>query len=262
MKKLTVLTATALTAMGLVSQTLPVEAANNRHCQVLKGDNKVFITYGSDCNIQNLLEQLGNCFPGIIPPDCEFPGSAPDTDAPENDIPEADSPGTDIPENDTPETDSPETEAPEGSLPDNNTPDTPGNGSTEDTTPEAEHTFLKQVVALVNNERAKEGLSPLTIDAKVQAAAQVRAQECEKLFSHTRPDGSSFSTALKEQNVSYRSAGENIAWGQHSPQQVMDAWMNSPGHRANIMNPNFTTIGVGYYENVAGTDYWCQLFTR
>lgn len=262
MRKITVLTATALTAMGLVSQTLPVEAANNRYCQVPKGDNKVFITYSSDCNIQSLLEQLQNCFPGIILPDCEFPGSAPDTDVPENDIPETDSPETDIPENNTPEMDSPETEAPEGSLPDNNTPDIPGNGSTEDTAPEAEHAFIKQVVALVNKERAKEGLSPLTIDTKVQAAAQVRAKECEKLFSHTRPDGSSFSTALKEQNVSYRSAGENIAWGQHSPQQVMDAWMNSPGHRANIMNPNFTTIGVGYYENVGGTDYWCQLFTR
>ena len=102
----------------------------------------------------------------------------------------------------------------------------------------------------------------MTIHTNVQAAAMVRAKECEQLFSHTRPDGSSFATALKEQNVSYRRAGENIAWGQRSPQEVMNAWMNSSGHRANIMNPDFTTIGVGYYENANGTDYWCQLFTR
>lgn len=118
------------------------------------------------------------------------------------------------------------------------------------------------MVELVNAERAKEGLSPLSIDINVQEAAMVRAKECEQLFSHTRPDGSSFATALKEQNVSYKSAGENIAWGQQSPEEVMNAWMNSSGHRANIMNPNFTTIGVGYYENAKGTDYWCQLFTR
>ncbi len=153
-------------------------------------------------------------------------------------------------------------------IPDNNNP---GNDSTEESTPDNtpetdsstdEHTFIKEVVDLVNVERAKEGLAPLTIDTKVQAAAQVRAKECEQLFSHTRPNGTSFSTALKEQNVSYRSAGENIAWGQKTPQEVVTAWMNSSGHRANIMNANFTTIGVGYYENARGTDYWCQLFTR
>ena len=144
---------------------------------------------------------------------------------------------------------------PEINLPDCNLPE-------NDSSTNSEHAFIKQVVDLVNAERAKEGLSPLTIDTKVQAAAQVRAKECEQRFSHTRPNGSSFATALKEQNVSYRSAGENIAWGQRSPEAVMNAWMNSSGHRANIMNPNFTTIGIGYYQNANGTNYWCQLFTR
>ena len=173
------------------------------------------------------------CFPNI---------SLPETEAPEVNVPEAE----------TPETETPEVEIPENSTLENNT----GNGSTE------EHAFIKEVVNLVNAERAKKGLAPLTISLDVQAAAMVRAKECEQLFSHTRPDGSSFATALKEQGVSYRSAGENIAWGQRSPEEVMKAWMNSSGHRANIMNPNFTTIGVGYYENANGTDYWCQLFTR
>lgn len=146
-------------------------------------------------------------------------------------------------------------------LPDS-TPDADAPDETPDELPEAEHAFIKEVVNLVNIERAKEGLTPLTIDTKVQSAAMVRAKECEQSFSHTRPNGSSFATALKEQNVSYTRAGENIAWGQRSPKEVMTAWMNSSGHRANIMNPNFTTISVGYYENSKGTDYWCQLFTR
>lgn len=247
MKKITLLAATALTAMGIAGQTLPVEAAPRNFSQVLPGGGKVYITYGSDCNLQNILDRLENCFPGISLPDCELPGpNTPETDTPESNLPETDAPEADLPENNTPD----------------NTPNPPGNGSTEENTPQDEHAFIKQVAALVNQERAKEGLAPLTINTKVQAAAQVRAIECEQLFSHTRPNGSSFATALKEQNVSYRSAGENIAWGQRTPEEVMKAWMNSPGHRANIMNPNFTTIGIGYYENVNGTDYWCQLFTR
>ena len=95
----------------------------------------------------------------------------------------------------------------------------------------------------------------------VQAAAQIRAKEIETSFSHTRPDGSSFSTALTQQGVTYRGSGENIAWGQKTPEQVMNGWMNSDGHRANILNKNYTTIGVGLYQNASGTNYWTQLFT-
>ena len=113
---------------------------------------------------------------------------------------------------------------------------------------------------MVNEERAKAGLAPLTVHTGATAAAQVRARETEQSFSHTRPNGSSFSTALTEQGVSYRSAGENIAWGQRTPQQVMEGWMNSSGHRANILNERFTSIGVGYYQSASGVNYWTQLF--
>ncbi|MBE5866306.1 MAG: CAP domain-containing protein [Lachnospiraceae bacterium] len=223
MKKKTLLAVTALTLACLGSQSLTAMAAPKNNTQI-RG-NKIYI-YGSDCNqnLQSILDKLQNCIPNITLPDC---------DQPETDIPETEAPETNIPDSDLPETDS-----------------------------SNDHAYIKEVVDLVNIERAKEGLAPLTIDTKVQAAAQVRAQECEQRFSHTRPNGTSFSTALKEQNVSYRSAGENIAWGQKSPQEVVTTWMNSSGHRANIMNKNFTTIGVGYYENARGTDYWCQLFTR
>lgn len=121
--------------------------------------------------------------------------------------------------------------------------------------------YVQQVVDLVNQERAKAGLSPVTADTTIQAAAQVRAKETETSFSHTRPDGSSFSTALTQQGVQFRGSGENIAWGQRSPEEVMNGWMNSAGHRANILNANYTKIGVGYYQNASGTNYWTQLFT-
>ena len=140
-------------------------------------------------------------------------------------------------------------------TPDNGTDQTP-----EDNTGSMQGDFASQVAALVNAERAKYGLSALTVDTNVQQAALVRAKETAQSFSHTRPNGSSFSTALTEAGVSYRTAGENIAYGQTTPQQVMNAWMNSSGHRANILNANYTTIGVGYTV-INGTAYWAQLFT-
>lgn len=129
--------------------------------------------------------------------------------------------------------------------------------------PEAdkELTFAEQVVELVNQERTKAGLNAVTLDQNIASAALVRAKEIETSFSHTRPNGSKFSTALTEQGVTFKGAGENIAWGQKSPEAVMQAWMNSEGHRANILNKNFTKIGVGYYQNAAGRNFWTQLFT-
>ena len=94
--------------------------------------------------------------------------------------------------------------------------------------------YADAVVKLVNQERAKAGLKSLSVNQAAAAAANVRAREIEGAFSHTRPNGSSFSTALKEQGASYRAAGENIAYGQRSAEQVMEGWMNSSGHRANI----------------------------
>ena len=82
--------------------------------------------------------------------------------------------------------------------------------------------FAKQVVELVNKERSKAGLNALSIDENIETAAMVRSREIEKSFSHTRPNGSSFSTALSESGVKFMGAGENIAWGQRSPEEVMN----------------------------------------
>ncbi len=125
-----------------------------------------------------------------------------------------------------------------------------------DTETQSVSAYAKQVVRLVNQERAKAGLPALTLDATASKAAQVRAKEIRTSFSHTRPNGNSCFTALKEAGVSYRTAGENIAAGQRTPEQVVAAWMHSEGHRKNILGSQYTAIGVGYLEG----GYWAQFF--
>ena len=120
--------------------------------------------------------------------------------------------------------------------------------------------YAKQVVALVNKERTKRGLKKLEMNnSALQLAATKRAKELKKLFSHTRPDGTICYTVLDEYKIHYMAAGENIAMGQSTPEEVMDSWMHSEGHKANILSKAFTKIGVGVYE-YNGYLYWVQLF--
>lgn len=119
--------------------------------------------------------------------------------------------------------------------------------------------YARQVAGIVNRERVANGLSPLRYSDKLSQAALVRADEIQSVFSHTRPNGTRCFTVLSEAGVSYSSAGENIAYGQRDPEDVMHSWMNSSGHRANILGKDFAYIGVGVvYEN--GTYYWTQFF--
>ena len=122
--------------------------------------------------------------------------------------------------------------------------------------------YAAEVVRLVNEERAKAGLPSLNVHTKAESAALLRAKEIERSFSHTRPNGSNFSTVLSSAGIRFQSAGENIAYGQATPALVMNDWMKSSGHRANILNTGFTSIAVGHYQNSAGVDYWVQLFLR
>lgn len=119
--------------------------------------------------------------------------------------------------------------------------------------------YEDEVIKLVNEQRANYGLSPLSKDNGASKVARVRAKEIVKSFSHTRPNGSSCFTAASELGVTYRSAGENIAFGYSSPKQVVNGWMNSEGHRKNILSASFTKIGVGCYES-SGVLYWSQFF--
>ncbi|WP_334073979.1 MULTISPECIES: CAP domain-containing protein [Paenibacillus] len=117
--------------------------------------------------------------------------------------------------------------------------------------------FATQVITLVNQERAKQGLKPLSGDAALNKMALAKAQDMSQgnYFSHTSPTYGSPFDMMKQFGISYRYAGENIAMGQKTPTEVVKAWMNSEGHRANILSPNFTLIGVGYYNG-----YWAQEF--
>lgn len=119
--------------------------------------------------------------------------------------------------------------------------------------------YVTQVVELVNVERAKMGLPALSMHSGAQQAAQLRSEEIVQSFSHDRPDGRSCFTALQEMGISYMAAGENIAMGYPTPESVVEGWMNSDGHRANILNSSFSAIGVGYTVS-GGSAYWVQLF--
>ncbi|EAZ83435.1 CAP domain-containing protein [Lysinibacillus sp. FSL R7-0073] len=141
----------------------------------------------------------------------------------------------------------------------NEKPATPPTSSTPSTTTSDVNAFEQEVVKLTNAERTKAGLSPLQTDDKLMAAAREKSQDMQSnnYFSHTSPTFGSPFDRMKALGIAYKSAGENIAQGQRSPQEVVQAWMDSPGHRANILNGKFTHIGVGY---VKSGNYWTQQF--
>jgi uncharacterized YkwD family protein len=160
------------------------------------------------------------------------------------------------------------------SAPPSQTPATKPNGTTPapalpDTTtpapvvPNAANTsadsMIMQVVDLTNAERRKAGLSDLKMDTYLSNVAQTKATDMQNkgYFSHTSPTYGSPFDMMRSFGISYRSAGENIAKGQKSAQQVVTDWMNSPGHRANILNSSYTHIGVGH---TTSQNCWVQMF--
>lgn len=237
MKKLSIYALTAATALAVTGIPVTAYAASGTYA-AMSGNQKMVVIGGNDINgLKDLLGQAGGT--GMLP-DCDItlPGFS-------GNFPGIHIPGINTPDNSFP--------IPDGS--EDSTPSQPDADGSADA-------YAAQVVKLVNEERAKAGLSPLTVKANVTNAAETRAKELEASFSHTRPNGSEFSTALSAAGVQYRGAGENIAYGQKTPEQVMQGWMNSAGHRANILNGNFASIGVGHYRNAAGVDYWTQLFVQ
>ncbi|WP_418791620.1 CAP domain-containing protein [Phosphitispora sp. TUW77] len=126
--------------------------------------------------------------------------------------------------------------------------------------------YQKRVVELVNIERKKGGLHPLIADTLLMKGAAAKSQDMveNRYFSHTSPVYGSPFNMMKTFGITYRYAGENIASGQTSPEAVVRAWMNSSGHRANIMSSKFNKIGVGYAYTTAGSyhHFWTQWFTN
>ncbi|MGL6173964.1 MAG: CAP domain-containing protein [Cellulosilyticaceae bacterium] len=163
-------------------------------------------------------------------PEVEFPEIIPPTETPDIEIPEV-----------TPPTEKPDTDLPSVDGPTVN--------------------FEQQVLTLVNKERTSRGLKPLQMDIKVQKVARIKSQDMRKnnYFDHVSPTYGTPFEMLKSFGVSYTMAGENIASGYTSPEAVVKGWMNSQGHRENILNADFTHIGVGYEPN---GHYWTQMFIR
>lgn len=121
-----------------------------------------------------------------------------------------------------------------------------------------------EVIRLVNIERQKNGLSAFTTSSQLSNVARVKSEDMAKnnYFSHNSPKYGSPFDMMKSFGINYNTAGENIAMGYISAQSVVNGWMNSSGHRANILNPSFKTIGVGAYTDAKGTIYWTQMFTN
>ena len=121
--------------------------------------------------------------------------------------------------------------------------------------------YANKVVELTNAERRKEGLGALRIDEDLMKATAKRARELESEFGHTRPDGDDWDTVLDEFGVSpYNRWGENVLYNSSGkPGDAVEQWMNSPGHRANILNGGYTHIGVGAYQS-GGLTYVVQIF--
>ena len=119
--------------------------------------------------------------------------------------------------------------------------------------------YESEVIRLVNVQRTQHGLNPLSANWELSRVARYKSQDMvdHRYFSHTSPTYGTPFQMIRSFGLSFRTAGENIAYGQRTPQAMVNAWMNSSGHRANILNAAYTQIGVGY---VASGHYWTQMF--
>lgn len=157
-----------------------------------------------------------------------------------------------------------------GNKPNNNTGDNSTGGNTNNNVGNSGNnsastsSYAKQVAKLVNEERRETGLSSLTLSSELSKVAQAKAEDMRDkgYFSHTSPTYGSPFEMMKQFGIKYTSAGENIAKGQRTPESVMNAWMNSQGHRANILSTSYEQIGVGYCTDARGNTYWVQMFIK
>ena len=131
--------------------------------------------------------------------------------------------------------------------------------TTETTTSTVDNSVASKLLNLVNKARNENGLSSLTLNSSLSNVAQKKAEDMKNnnYFSHTSPTYGSPFDMIKSFGINYKTAGENIAMGQKTAEEVFYAWMNSSGHRANILNKNFTQMGIGY---TSGNTYWSQMF--
>ncbi|HDR7968019.1 CAP domain-containing protein [Bacillus pacificus] len=272
MKKRVLLSVAAATALTLGVSSLDAQAAtvqpSNIKIQNIQ-HSKVMMKQMSQQELQAFLQSMGveslaQWQQGNFQPNCIIPGQQP-TENVVTEQPTA-KPETQKPAEQKPAEQKPAEEAqkPEAQKPaENNNTQKPAEQKPAEQKPAEEakslSEFEQRVVELTNAERAKQGLPALKIDTELSKVARIKSEDMQKnnYFDHNSPTYGSPFDMMKKFGISYTSAGENIAQGQRTPEEVVQAWMNSAGHRANILNNGFTHIGVGYVES---GNYWTQQF--
>ncbi|MGX5385999.1 CAP domain-containing protein [Bacillus thuringiensis] len=250
MKKRVLLSVAAATALTLGVSSLDAQAATVQPSNIKVQNiqhSKMMMKQMSQQELQAFLQSMGveslaQWQQGNFQPNCFIPGQQPT----ENVVTEQ-------------PTAKPETQKPA----ENNNTQKPAEQKPAEQKPAEEakslSEFEQRVVELTNAERAKQGLPALKIDTELSKVARIKSEDMQKnnYFDHNSPTYGSPFDMMKKFGISYTSAGENIAQGQRTPEEVVQAWMNSAGHRANILNNGFTHIGVGYVES---GNYWTQQF--
>lgn len=241
MKKRVLLSVAAATALTLGVSSLDAQAATVQPSNIKVQNiqhSKVMMKQMNQQELQAFLQSMGveslaQWQQGNFQPNCFVPGQQPT----ENVVTEQ-------------PTAKPETQKPVEQKPAEQKPAEEAKSLSE---------FEQRVVELTNAERTKQGLPALKIDTELSKVARVKSEDMQKnnYFDHNSPTYGSPFDMMKKFGISYTSAGENIAQGQRTPEEVVQAWMNSAGHRANILNNGFTHIGVGYVES---GNYWTQQF--
>ncbi|PEO00699.1 serine protease [Bacillus cereus] len=272
MKKRVLLSVAAATALTLGVSSLDAQAAtvqpSNTKVQNIQ-HSKVMMKQMSQQELQAFLQSMGveslaQWQQGNFQPNCFIPGQQP-TENVVTEQPTA-KPETQKPAEQKPAEQKPaeEVQKPEAQKPaENNNTQKPAEQKPAEQKPAEEakslSEFEQRVVELTNAERAKQGLPALKIDTELSKVARIKSEDMQKnnYFDHNSPTYGSPFDMMKKFGISYTSAGENIAQGQRTPEEVVQAWMNSAGHRANILNNGFTHIGVGYVES---GNYWTQQF--
>ncbi|HDR4902814.1 CAP domain-containing protein [Bacillus cereus] len=277
MKKRVLLSVAAATALTLGVSSLDAQAATVQPSNIKVQNiqhSKVMMKQMSQQELQAFLQSMGveslaqwqqgnfqpNCFiPGQQPTEnvvTEQPTAKPETQKPVEQKPAEQKPAEEVQK--------PEAQKPEAQKPaENNNTQKPAEQKPAEQKPAEEakslSEFEQRVVELTNAERAKQGLPALKIDTELSKVARIKSEDMQKnnYFDHNSPTYGSPFDMMKKFGISYTSAGENIAQGQRTPEEVVQAWMNSAGHRANILNNGFTHIGVGYVES---GNYWTQQF--
>ena len=272
MKKRVLLSVAAATALTLGVSSLDAQAATVQPSNIKVQNiqhSKVMMKQMSQQELQAFLQSMGveslaQWQQGNFQPNCIIPNQQP-TENVVTEQPTA-KPETQKPAEQKPAEQKPaeEVQKPEAQKPaENNNTQKPAEQKAAEQKPAEEakslSEFEQRVVELTNAERAKQGLPALKIDTELSKVARIKSEDMQKnnYFDHNSPTYGSPFDMMKKFGISYTSAGENIAQGQRTPEEVVQAWMNSAGHRANILNNGFTHIGVGYVES---GNYWTQQF--